>query len=101
MVTGRSGGYSSEVPHRLRWCCWVWPGAEGLTAVPTGRVLNLASDESSCGLSTVLTSVSCTFNGTAFWKDEIYGWAIKEKLARKIYNFPLKPVIHVINIDVI
>lgn len=41
------------------------------------------------------------FNGTALWKDEIYGWAIKEKLERKIYNFPLKPVIHVVNIDVI
>lgn len=34
-------------------------------------------------------------------RDERYGWAIEEKLERKIYNFPFKPVIHVTNIDVI
>lgn len=65
------------------------------------QMLNLAPDESSCSSSTALAPVSCTFNGTALRNDEMYGWAIKEKLERKIYNFPLKPVIHVINIDVI
>lgn len=49
----------------------------------------------------LIHSACCVFHGTALCINEIYGWAIKEKLERKIYNFPLKPVIHVINIDVI
>lgn len=83
------------VSHRCSWCSMVSPGAEG------PGVLLLAPQGPGCSFSTALTSVSSGFNGPAPWKDEIYGWAIKEKLERKIYNFPLKPVIHVINIDVI
>lgn len=81
----------------LGWCCWgsmVSPGAGSPRAAPCSRGAWNSSP-------TALRSVSSGLNGPAPWKDEIYGWAIKEKLERKIYNFPLKPVIHVINIDVI
>lgn len=80
------GGWSGW--DRCCWCSVVSPGAQR----PRG---------SGCSSSTAPTSVGSGFNGPAPCKDEIYGWAIKEKLERKIYNFPLKPVIHVINIDVI
>lgn len=86
------------VPHGMARC----RGAHGCARRASAtQMLNLAPDESSCSSSTALVSVSCMFNSTALWNDEMYGWAIKEKLERKIYNFPLKPVIHVINIDVI
>lgn len=83
----------------VAWLGLVLLVLHGLTQSP--RVLLLAPGGPGCSLSTALTSVSSGFNGPAPWKDEIYGWAIKEKLERKIYNFPLKPVIHVINKDVI
>lgn len=54
-----------------------------------------------CCLSAAPASASRVLNGTALCRAERYGWAIEEKLERKIYNFPFKPVIHVINIDVI
>lgn len=100
---GTLGARQSALPVALvlpgvAWCRRALSRAHGAGAP---GVLNLAPDTSSCSLSTALASVSCMFNGPALWKDEIYGWAIKEKLQRKIYNFPLKPVIHVINIDVI
>lgn len=83
---------------------WHRPEREGHSCAhgaSATEMLHLTSDQSGCSLSTALASVSCMFNGTALWKDEIHGWAIKEKLERKIFNFPLKPVIHVINVDVI
>lgn len=82
----------------LGWCSWCSRVSAG---ADRPRVLLLAPEGPGCSFSTALTSVSSGFNGSAPWKGEIYGWAIKEKLERKIYNFPLKPVIHVINIDVI
>lgn len=70
-------------------------GLQGL-ALPGG-----GQEGPHCCLSAAPASASRVLNGTALCRAERYGWAIEEKLERKIYNFPFKPVIHVINIDVI